>query len=60
MDKVTIGLKVSEQLKAKLLELSAKEHRNLSSWMLNAMVTYAKKYQNIDISKLAQKEYEKK
>ena len=60
MSKVAIGLKISEQLKAKFLELSAKERRNLSSWMLNAMVTYAKEHQDTDLSKLAQKEYGKK
>ena len=60
MDKVAIGLKVSEKLKTKLQELSSMEHRNLSSWILNAMVTYAKEHQDVDITKLAQKEYEKK
>ena len=60
MDKVAIGLKVSKNLKAKLQDLAAKEHRNLSSWMLNAMVTYAKEHQDIDLTKLAQKEFEKK
>jgi len=60
MEKITIGLKVSPNIKGKFLELAAKEHRNLSSWMLNALVTYAKEHQDTDLSKLAQKEYGKK
>ena len=60
MDKVAIGLKVSEKLKAKFQELAAIEHRNLSSWMLNALVTYAIEHQDVDLTKLAQKEYGKK
>lgn len=57
---MAIGLKVSEELKEKFIELAAKEHRNLSSWMLNAMITYAKENQATDLSELAQKEYVKK
>ena len=60
MDKVAIGLKVSEKLKSKFQELAAKEHRNLSSWMLNSMITYAKEHQEVDLSELAQKEFEKR
>lgn len=57
---MAIGLKVSEKLKANFQELAAMEHRNLSSWMLNAMVTYAKEHQGVDVTKLAQEEFVKK
>jgi hypothetical protein len=39
------------QLKAKFQELAAMQRRNLSSWMLNAMVTYAKDHQEVDFTR---------
>jgi uncharacterized protein (DUF1778 family) len=49
MAKVTIGLKVSENFKQKLIKLAQMENRNLSSWMLNALITYAKEHQSIEL-----------
>lgn len=49
MEKVTIGLKVSEKFKAKLLDLSSAENRNLSNFILNAIITYAKEHMGIEL-----------
>jgi hypothetical protein len=56
MAKMTIGLKVSEKVKSKFLELAAMERRNLSSWMLNALAIYAKDHQKVDLTDLLKKE----
>jgi uncharacterized protein (DUF1778 family) len=49
MNKITIGLKVSPDLKDWLQHLADNENRSLSSWILNALITYAKEHQNVDL-----------
>jgi len=49
MNKITIGLKVSPDLKDWLQHLADAENRSLSSWILNALITYAKEHQNVDL-----------
>ena len=48
MSKVTIGLKVSDKFKERLLQLANRENRNLSNWILNAILTYAEDHMGID------------
>jgi predicted transcriptional regulator len=49
MEKVTIGLKISPEIKKKLEQLADQENRSLSNWILNAIITYAKEHQNADL-----------
>ena len=49
MEKVTIGLKISPEIKKKLEQLADQENRSLSNWILNAIITYAKEHQNVDL-----------
>jgi uncharacterized protein (DUF1778 family) len=61
MDKVTIGLKVTDKFKERLLELANRENRNLSNWILNAILTYAEEHMGIDPTELKKDfEYSKK
>ena len=48
MSKVTIGLKVSDKFKGRLLQLANQENRNLSNWILNAILTYAEEHMQVD------------
>lgn len=55
MDKITIGLKVSPELKDWIQHLADLENRSLSNWILNALITYAKDHQNVDLKDVSSK-----
>ncbi len=46
---MTLGLKVSPELKKNLEQLADQENRSLSNWILNAIITYAKEHRGVDL-----------
>ena len=52
---VVIGFRVPKELKKLLEELADKENRTLTSYIINAIVTYTKERHGIDWHKLKDK-----